>query len=377
VKLTVQIKLQPDSLQADALKRTLEVANRACDWLSEQAWTAKEFRQFPLHRLGYKSIREQFALSAQVVVRLIAKVADAYKPDKKRQRKFRSLGSISFDDRILAYNLAKSEVSIWTVDGRQTIRFVCGDRQRELLAFRRGESDLVTRDGFWFLFATVDVPDIKEREVQDFIGVDLGIVAIAHTSDETRFAGGQLNGLRARHRRIRKRLQSLGTRSAKRLLRKRRGREGRFATHVNHSISKQLVSVAERTGRGIALEKLSGIRNRIRARKSERTRLHSWAFGQLQSFVLYKAKRAGVPVVFVDPRNTSRKCAVCDTVSKANRKTQAAFECIACGHTNNADANAAENIRRAAVNLPNATSVVSATRMSHLVVSGSELDWKS
>jgi transposase len=122
---------------------------------------------------------------------------------------------------------------------------------------------------------------------------------------------------------------------------------------------------------------LSGIRNRIRARKSERTRLHSWAFGQLQSFVLYKAKRAGVPVVFVDPRNTSRKCAVCDTVSKANRKTQAAFECIACGHTNNADANAAENIRRAAVNLPNATSVVSATRMSHLVVSGSELDWKS
>lgn len=377
MKLTVQVKLQPTADQAGVLKRTLEVANRACDWLGEQAWTAGEFRRFPLQRLFYKPIREQFNLTAQVVVRLIAKVADAYKLDKKRQRKFWSLGSISFDDRILAYNLAESRVSIWTVEGRQTIPFVCGQRQRELLAFRRGESDLVTRDGFWFLFATVDVPDIKEREVQDFIGVDLGIVAIAHTSDGIRFAGGQLNGLRARHRRIRKRLQSLGTRSAKRLLRKRRGREGRFATHVNHTISKQLVSVAERTGRGIALEKLSGIRNRIRARKSERTRLHSWAFGQLQSFVSYKAKRAGVPVVFVDPRNTSRKCAVCDTVSKANRKTQAAFECIACGHTNNADANAAENIRRAAVNLPNATSVVSATRMSHLVVSGSELDWKS
>jgi putative transposase len=121
---------------------------------------------------------------------------------------------------------------------------------------------------------------------------------------------------------------------------------------VNHKISKEIVSVAERTGRGIAFEDLKGIRARVRARRLQRARLHSWAFGQLQSFVCYKAARAGIPVRFVDPRNTSRTCPECGSVDKGNRQTQAEFRCISCGHSDNADATAAENIRRAAVNPP-------------------------
>ena len=42
-----------------------------------------------------------------------------------------------------------------------------------------------------------------------------------------------------------------------------------------------------------------------RANKKQRRSLHSWSFGQLQEFILYKAKRAGVPVQFVDARNAS------------------------------------------------------------------------
>lgn len=357
MKLTAQVRLQLTLDQSGALLRTLEVANAACNRLSQIAWESKQFGQFKLHKLAYHQIRQEFPLSAQMVVRLNAKVADAYKLDQQRQRTFRKHGSIAYDERILSWNLTESRVSIWSVEGRLAIPFVCGEQQRELLAFQRGETDLVFRDGNWFLLTTVDLPEAKKRAALDWIGVDLGIVTIAQTSDGVRYAGGHLNGLRIRHHRLRKKLQAKGTRAAKRLLHKRRVKEGRFATAINHKISKQIVTVAERTGHGIALEGLGGIRGRTRARKAQRGRLHSWAFGQLQRFVVYKAERAGVPVAFVDARNTSRACAKCGHVDKRNRKNQAAFCCAACGHRDNADANAAENIRRAAVNLPNLTGV--------------------
>jgi putative transposase len=64
-----------------------------------------------------------------------------------------------------------------------------------------------------------------------------------------------------------KRLQKKATRSALRLLRKRSKKESRFAADGNHQISKKIVTEAQRTGRGIALEDLTGIRHRVRLRK--------------------------------------------------------------------------------------------------------------
>jgi IS605 OrfB family transposase len=86
------------------------------------------------------------------------------------------------------------------------------------------------------------------------------------------------------------------------LLRKRRRKEARFAADVNHQISKRIVAEAERTGCGIAVEQLTGIRDRVRLRKPQRATVHSWAFAQLGSFLAYKAKQAGVAFVKVDPR---------------------------------------------------------------------------
>jgi putative transposase len=292
-----------------------------------------------------------------VVVRLNAKVAEAYKLDQERKREFKPHGSIAYDLRLLSWNLGKETVNLWTVDGRQRMAFVCGDHHRQLLAFQQGETDLVYRDKGWFLFTTVDVPHEEEAKVLDWIGVDLGLVSIAHTSDGTRFAGAQVNNRRARNVRLRRKLQKKGTKAAKRLMRRRRRKERRFAADINHQISKRIVDVAKRTGRGISIEDLKGIRARVRANKTQRRRLHSWAFDQLQGFVVYKACRSGVPVRFVDPRNTSRTCAKCGHVDKRNRKNQAEFCCTACGHQSNADANASENIRRAAVNPSNVAGV--------------------
>jgi IS605 OrfB family transposase len=345
LKLTVQIKLQPTPEQADALRETLETANSAADRLSQLAWEAKEFRRFPLHKRFYRQIRNEFPLTAQVVCLLNAKVADAYKLDKKVQRVFRKHGSISYDARILSLNLIPSTVSIWTVKGRAKMPFVCGERQRTLLAYPRGESDLILRNRKWFLNITVEVPEEKEIEAVDVLGVDMGIVNICADSDGNKYSGAKLNKVRHRNRALRRKLQRIGTKSAKRLLKKRSRKEQRFAKDTNHTISRRIVSLAKRTNRMIAIEELTGIRSRVRAGKSERTKLHSWSFAELGGMLDYKAKFAGVPLLRIDPRNTSRQCSKCGHTEKANRKSRDSFVCKSCGHTACADENGAANIR--------------------------------
>ncbi|NTU65448.1 MAG: IS200/IS605 family element transposase accessory protein TnpB [Chloroflexi bacterium] len=353
MKLTAQLKLLPTPEQADALRRTLEAANAACDTISASAWATTTFRQFALHTLVYHDIREAFGLAAQLTVRCIAKVADAYKLDKDRQRTFAPLGSVAYDDRILAVYPASSTISIWTLDGRQVIPCVCGNRQRALLASQKGESDLAYRDGNWYLFATCDAAEAPQQPATEALGVDLGVTNIAVDSDGETHSGKAIKNVRYRHRRLRTKLQRKGTLGSRRRLRKLAGQERRFATWVNHNLSKKIVTKAERTKRAIALEDLTHIRTRIRARRSQRVTLHSWAFFQLRAFVVYKAALVGVAIHLVDSRNTSRTCPKCGCIAKANRKTQASFVCTRCGFAGHADVIAAGNISgRAPVNVP-------------------------
>ncbi|MFD1050200.1 RNA-guided endonuclease InsQ/TnpB family protein, partial [Kibdelosporangium lantanae] len=208
-----------------------------------------------------------------------------------------------------------------------------------------GETDLVHREGGWFLHATVDVPDAPLTEpVNGFLGVDLGIVNIATTSDGDVMSGERLNRYRRRQQRIRQRLQAKGTSSARRLLKKRRRRETRFTTDLNHQISKRIVAEAERTGRGIAVEQLTGLRDRVRLRKPQLAKVHSWAFAQLSRFLAYKAQRVGVAFTQVDPAHTSQRCHVRGWTDRKNRRTQASFVCGRCGFVGHADHNAALNI---------------------------------
>lgn len=353
MKLTVQIKLNPLPDQAEALRRTLLAANAACDAISFIAWDAQTFRQFALHTLVYRGMRDTFHLPAQLTVRCISKVADAYKLDKKARRTFAPFGAVAYDDRILSFNLTRSTVSISTTKGRQTIPFVCSESQRALLATRKGESDLVYRRKTWFLYVTCDTETPPLIDVEGVLGIDLGVTNIAVDSDGAIHSGRAIKNIRYRHRRLRNKLQRKGTLGAKRRLRILAGQEYRFAKHTNHVLSKQLVAKAERTKRAIAMEDLSHIRTRIRARRSQRATLHSWSFAQLRGFVSYKAQLSGVPVHFVDPRNTSRTCPECGHCAKENRKTQAAFVCLSCGFADLADKIAAINIgRRAVVNQP-------------------------
>jgi IS605 OrfB family transposase len=368
VKITVQVRLIPDAVQASALSATVHAVNEAANWLSAEAHARDERDRTrkALQGFAYTALKDR-GLSAQPALHVLRKVADAYttlkaniragnlgKPGSKRRRRaeckpiaFRADAAQPYDDRCLSWRYDAATVSIWTTAGRlRGVRFVCSEQARKTLeAHRRGETDLVHRDGMWFLIATCEVPEAEQIDPADFLGVDLGIVNIATTSDGKIYAGRELNRYRCRQLRLRAKLQKKGTKSAKRVLKRQRRKESRKATEANHIISKRIVTEAERTGRGIGMEDLAGIRERVRLRKPQRVALHSWAFAQLGQFVEHKARRAGVPVLFVDPAYTSRRCAECGHTEKANRVSQAWFACRSCGVVAHADRNASRNIR--------------------------------
>ena len=373
VKQTVRVRMLPTPDQAAALEATLRTCNAAATWLSGRMHADRVFRKFDAHKLWYAELREQFGLAAQPAIRVIGKTADAYTtlranlqagncgaPGTTRRRKvehapvmFRAEAGQPFDARCLSWQLGdagrEAGVSIWTTAGRlKNVRIVGNPDQLLLLRTRPiGETNLLSRSGKWFLHATVDSPEAPAREPsQGFLGVDLGIVNIATTSDGDRFSGARLNRYRRRQQRLRQRLQAKKTSSARRLLRKLRRKETRFATDVNHQASKRIVAEAERTGRGIAVEELTGIRARVRLRKPQRATMHTWAFAQLGQFLAYKARRAGVAFVQVDPAYTSQTCSQlgCGHVDKRNRRNQATFICGRCGFVGHADHNAARNI---------------------------------
>ncbi len=248
MKLIVNLKLKTLDSQKDALLETLREANKACDQISKEAFENSIFKQFNLHKLTYHAIRQNFNLSAQVVVRAIAKVADAYKLDQKTQRFFRETGSIAYDDRIIRFK-KNDLVSIWTVRGRQDVPFVCGDYQRKLLPYLKGEIDLIYRKGQFFLNAVCDVPEESPIIPTDILDVDFGVVNIAVTSDGESFSGQDVESVRLKNFDQRQLLQhkaSKQTGSGKRprhiheLLKRVGKREKNFRRHENHCISIRL-----------------------------------------------------------------------------------------------------------------------------------------
>lgn len=344
MKLTLQLQLIPAAEQKAVLLATMERFNAAATFAARVGFAAGVFNQPSIHKLAYAEIRERFGLSAQMAVRAIGKAVKVFKRDKKTCPVFRPRGAITYDERILSFK-GLDRASLWTLTGRMVLPLIYGEYQGERFGRLKGQVDLVYRAGKFFLYATTDTPEDAPIEVKDFLGVDLGIVNLARDSDGGKHTGDAVEKVRRRHRRNRIRAQRKGTKGAKKRLKRLATRESRFRRHENHVISKQLVAAAKDTDRGIGLEDLSGIRKRTTVRAKQRARHSGWAFSQLRSFIEYKATQAGVPVVLVDPRNTSRTCSICGHCDKANRKTRDEFACRHCGHAEDADLNAARNIR--------------------------------
>jgi putative transposase len=353
VKLTLQTQLVPGRAQTKALRETVERFNKAANWAAGELFEKGVTNKRVAQQLVYRELRDRFALTAQTAILVIHRVCEAYKRDKSIRPSFRKHAAITYDPRVLKF-IGLDKVNLWTLAGRLTIPILIGAYQAERIGNAKGQCDLVLRkDGKWFLIITVDVPDGTPIPVTDFLGVDLGIAKIATDSDGKSYSGKPVEVVRRKHNLQRKRLGKRNTKGAKKKLKRIAGKEARFRKHENHCISKAIVATAKDTSRGIAVEDLTGIRERLPVwGRDARNKLSGWSFAQLLAFVSYKARLVGVPIVTVDPRNTSRTCAECKHCEKDNRKSQEIFFCVGCGHRANADVNAALNIRALAVSKP-------------------------
>jgi len=348
MKLTLKIKLLPTEEQAGLLLNTIKEANAACNALSDIAWEYKCFNHFKLHKQSYYCIKATFNLAAQVVIRCTSKVSDSYKLNKKVKRIFRELGGITYDSRILRY-IPGNKVSIWAIGGRQKMPFVC--HNPKYLPYIKGEADLVYKKGKFYLFQTVEIPDVDVDDVEEFIGVDFGQTDIATLSDGSNYNSEQLKNVRKKYSKVRASVQSKGTRGAKRLLKRLSGREKRFVSINNHTISKQIVQKAKAENKGIAIEDLKGIRKTAKPKsKRQKIELNRWSFYQLRQYLSYKAQMLGVKLIAINPAYTSQTCNTCHHIGKRNGKR---FRCENCGNIADADVNAALNIAAWGLNFVN------------------------
>jgi len=328
----------PNNEQAKLLVETIKESNKICNYISSIAFNNQIFNQIKLHHNCYYSIRPITALSSQVIVRCISKVSDSYKMDKKSIHKFRSLGSITYDSRILTYS--ERNVSIWCMGGRQKMPFIC--HNEKYLPYIKGEADLVFKNDKFYLFQSVEIPDEDIGNVEDFIGVDFGLTDIAVTSDGIKHTADFINTYREKRQKIRGSIQSKGTRSARRLLKRLKGKERTTATIINHTISKSIVKAAKEQCKGISIEDLTNIRFTSNRKIAKfRTKLGRWSFAQLRMFLEYKAKLSGVKLVVVRPEYTSKTCCICKRIGNRQDKV---FKCKNCGNNMDADFNASKNI---------------------------------
>ncbi|MCZ7664471.1 MAG: transposase [Thermoleophilia bacterium] len=372
-KRTVSLKLLTTPEQASALAALAATYAQACYAIVPFVQEHRCWNRVALHHLTYYTVRERFpALGSQMVCQAVHRVADAYKTLKTNQGiakdkpvpaiVFRPT-SVNFDKR--TYSLKGDRLSLFTLAGRIKVPFASGKHQRDLLACgATKEARLVLRKGVWYFNLVLDLPDASPASGSGVLGVDVGENNLAATSTGKIWGGGNLRHQRDIHLAHRRRLQANGSRAAKRKLKAISGREERRVRHVNHETSKAIVQEALRVGASeIRLEDLTDIRANIKAGKRVRTRLHRWAFRQLQDFVSYKAEAGGLRVVFVEPAYTSQTCSACGAIGNRERHR---FSC-ACGTRLHADVNASKNIAGFAKPIGSARAVVNQPKFAHQV----------
>jgi IS605 OrfB family transposase len=363
--------LRPTKRKAEWLAQTAEAFSQAVQSGLDAAQAEQTSSRAKLHKLVYNEARQRFDLPAdyaRLVVNTTVSMARAYY-GMRRSQHFRSV-SFPRVNGCQGIGLGVNAYKVVQSNDRWVLRLSTGKRGRYIWlplcvpkSFRDridqvyGDARLFKRGDDWYVMLPIRVipaPTIRDGEqpalsaANVFIGVDLGIVRLATVATPTGIV--YFDGKAARSRRehfadLRRRYQRAGRIDR---VKRMKGKEARWMRDLNHQISKRIIELAlEYDHPVIVFERLDGIRNRIKASKRFNRMMASWAFRQLINFVEYKATRQGIPVIFVDPRGTSKTCSRCEHDSRYNRRDQGHFRCTRCGFQENADGNAAVNIAAA------------------------------
>lgn len=369
---TAAVRLEMTAQASAKLLETQKLYGDACRILMgvllEGGREERRWQRYALHHAGYRIVRAKLPnLGSQCVCNAIRSVSGAVKSWISNHPKFAvdktmAIPTLSFrnpvvhlDKNTITYGKVGNEITatIYSIEGRVPATLRPGPFQAEILASGKwAESNLVHRRGgrgkpdYWELHIAVEkeaaVPALENLLPEQVMGVDVGENNMAAISSGRIWKAGKLKHDRDRYLAVRSRLQRNGSRSAKQHLREASRRERRRTKHVNNVVSKEIVEEARQRGvRLIVLEDLTNIRERIKAGKRVRTRLHRRPFRELQQQILQKAARTGIRTMFVDPRYTSQTCNRCKALAKRRKHLLV----CQCGNRAHADVNASRNLR--------------------------------
>jgi len=370
VQLTIVGKVfKPNKRKVLALNRCLEEYFKLVKWYLSFNSASKTF----LHRNGYEEAKQLFNLNTALIQTARDKAVEILKSfnQKKKDGKAKTNRprlkriSIRFDKR--CYSFAKTTNKLtpyWLTlslnrKERVSLPIKFGERQQKIIEEAlRGEwefttVEMVKRNGEWYAHFVLKREVNLTDNPKTVIGVDLGewniatAVAISRQNPNKPmkgqfWSGARIREIRGKYNHIRRNLQR-----KKRLdLVKRIGRkEGRIVNQILHTIAKEIVEYAKQFPKPtIVMENLKDIRENMNGSKKLNRRLHTWSFRKLQSYIEYKANLEGIPVMYVSPKDTSRKCHRCGHVAQVSGRE---FRCSKCGLIYNRDLNAAINIAHA------------------------------
>lgn len=243
---------------------------------------------------------------------------------------------------VLRFSLGKRGHYLW-------LPLCVPQRYVETLSLAYGDASVFERNGKWYAKLPVrrstSTPAVCDGA--QFFGIDLGIAKTAALVGPgvVKFWSGK--AIQDRRRRFQTYRQRMGRKKRLDKIKVSKGKEAAWQRDTNHKLSREIVDiVAGVPGGVIVVENLDGIRDRLHTSKRFNRMMGNWAFRQLKDMLVYKADRASIPIVFVDPRKTSQTCSRCGHATRSNRPDQAHFRCVKCGYRANSDFVAATNISR-------------------------------
>lgn len=346
---TVTFKLRLTEQDCRTLLDTMRAYTKAFSVSAKWGFENQSWDKVDNHTATYKQIRQSIPELPSSLVQgardCACEALKAVKCETLPERK--PLSAMRYNQRVITVNIVHGIATIASINGRIKATFFVPLHCRDYLSWTIKSSTVSydRRNKIFYLHVSLEHNDPEKIANLEVLGIDRGIVNIAVCSDNTFYNSKKIKNRRAQYTHLRKELQSKGTKSAKRKLKRMSGEERRFVTDVNHCISKQIVN-SEYTV--FALEDLSKIRVQKRRSKEFNRKLNNWAFYQLEQFISYKAEALGKHVLLVDARYTSQKCSNCGHTYKGNRQGSA-FRCRKCGFELHADLNASRNIAQAGI----------------------------
>ena len=386
--ITIKVKLDlQHNEDVSKIINTMEHYRQACNYVSEYIFThGFQLNPLKLQKEIYNDIRVRFRLKSMMAQSAIRSTIARYKTvktqlkqnpykfqDKNTKKWYSVFRNLEWLDKPINFvrpqvdlvrnrdwsKLANGKLSINTLWGRIFATPVCSDNFEKYFSsdWKLGGAKLIEHGGNWYLHisATKSIEDVNTEQIAHIVGIDRGIRFNAVCYDEqgktTFFSGSRARIKRNKFAKVRAELQSKGTKSAKRVLKRISGRENRWMADVNHCLSKTLVrKYGENTL--FVLEDLTGVtfdRDNLKGSNGSRYEKRSWAFYQLEQFLTYKSNLKHSAVLKVPAQYTSQRCPKCGYIDKKNRNHKSHIFRCKCGYRSNDDRIGAMNIQQLGV----------------------------